>query len=422
MTKSVCTTVFTALACSALVLLVPMAQFAQAQENVLYSFAGGTDGNTPKAGLIDMKGVLYGTTYSGGAHSEGTVFALDPNTGAERILYSFCSRQDCSDGAYPAAGLTNVNGILYGTTLSGGLTCKDGGCGTLYEIDPKTGVETVIHSFCSQKNCKDGEYPYSGVIGVKGILYGTTKNGGGNYAGTVFSFDPETGKEKVLYSFCGTELCPDGRLPEAGLIYVKGALYGTTFEGGNTGCFSEGCGTVFALDPRTGAETVLYTFCSVGNCTDGELPLAALVDVKGTLYGTTSWGGTSRTCNAGCGTVFALNPDTNAMSVIYSFCTQSRCADGLEPLAGLINVKGILYGTTYNGGTSQNCFLGCGAAFSFDPDTGSEQVLYSFCSAQNCTDGENPWAGLIHTVGTVYGTTSAGGADGEGTVFALGIP
>jgi uncharacterized repeat protein (TIGR03803 family) len=84
---------------------------------VLHSFGSGTDGSEPEAGLIDVNGTLYGTTHTGGSYGGGTVFALDPSSGAETVLYSFCSGT-CDNG--PHTGLTAVNGTLYGTTYQGG--------------------------------------------------------------------------------------------------------------------------------------------------------------------------------------------------------------------------------------------------------------------------------------------------------------
>jgi uncharacterized repeat protein (TIGR03803 family) len=194
------------------------------------------------------------------------------------------------------------------------------------------------------------------------------------------------------------------------LIDVNGTLYGTTANGGANGTG----GTVFALDPTTGAETVLYSFCSQQNCTDGESPYAGLIDVNGTLYGTTHNGGV-----AGYGTLFALNPTTGAETVLYSFCSQTNCADGAEPLGSVIDVNGTLYGTTVWGGTGSNCGLGCGTVFSFNPVTDAEAVLWSF---GNGTDGQNPYARLIDLNGKLYGTTVVGGANGDGTAFVLKHP
>lgn len=147
----------------------------------------------------------------------------------------------------------------------------------------------MLYSF--QGNYDDST-PLDRLLNYNGILYGTT-----NDSGTVFSFNPKTGTETVLHNFFGGA---DGLDPVAGLINMHGTLYGTTLYGGGNGCGGEGCGTVFAVDPESGAETVLYSFQDNGS--DGTWP-AGLVEVKGVLYGTTEFGGTNN-----AGTIFKISP------------------------------------------------------------------------------------------------------------------
>jgi uncharacterized repeat protein (TIGR03803 family) len=290
-------------------------------ETLVYSFAGQPDGDFPLAGLIDVNGTLYGTTAYGGNADKGTVFSVNPTTGAETVLHSFDS---ATDGKIPVASLIDVRGTLYGTTEYGGTV----GAGTVFSLDVKTGTETVLHSF---GGAPDGTYPVANLIKVKGTLYGTTEIGGTNGSGTVFSLDLKTGAEKVLYSFSGGT---DGEYPEGSLIDVNGALYGTAGLGG-----AYNYGNVFSLNPTTGAETVLYSF---GGGTDGVSPVAGLIDVKGTLYGTTEAGGADN-----YGTVFSVNPTTGTETVLYTF---GGGTDGGNPYPGLVNGMGKLYGTTYFGG------------------------------------------------------------------------
>ncbi len=400
-----------ALAWAAL-LHAPAAEAATETVTVVYSFCsqdGCTDGYYPYARLIDVGGTLYGTTYYGGAHGYGTVFSLNPTTGAETVLYSFCRKANCTDGYELYSGVIKVGGALYGTTYGGGAN----GGGSVFKINLATGVEKMVYSFCSQASCADGQYPYAGLINVGGTLYGTTYDGGANSYGTVFSVEPTTGAETVVYSFCsqGGTNCTDGDYPYAGLINVGGTLYGTTYNGG-----ANGYGTVFSVNPTTGAETVVYSFCSQKSCTDGDYPYAGLIDVGGTLYGTTYDGGAN-----GYGTVFSVNPTTGAETVVYSFCSQEGCTDGDYPQAGLIKAGGALYGTTIFGGGSANCPNGCGTVFKVDVATGHEKRVYSFCSQASCTDGYYPYAGLINVGGTLYGTTYDGGANDDGTVFKITI-
>jgi uncharacterized repeat protein (TIGR03803 family) len=177
-------------------------------------------------------------------------------------------------------------------------------------------TENVLYSFCARSNCVDGASPVSGLVfDQNGNMYGTAQYGGahgdrGNGGGVVFKLTPQ-GKETVLYSFCAQNNCTDGVTPQAGLVFdPKGNLYGTTYFGG-----AHGDGVVFRLTPE-GKETVLYSFCAQTNCTDGANPEAGMVfDRKGNLYGTTQFGGAYNpsVCSDmygyyGCGAVFKLTP------------------------------------------------------------------------------------------------------------------
>ena len=408
--------------------------------SVLYSFCSApncTDGAAPQAGLIqDAAGNLFSTTTAGGGNSNpacgsngcGTVFKLD-DAGHETVLYSFCSAPNCTDGAAPQAGLIqDAAGNLYGTTVVGGANANSNcsnGCGTVFKVD-NTGHETVLYSFCSitvdGSPCLDGSGPQAGLIqDAAGNFYGTTKFGGTAGGGTVFKLD-NAGHETIIDGFCETEPnCPDGSAPEAGLIQdAAGNLYGTTSSGG-MGFFTVSGGTVFKLGV---VSTVLYNFCIANGCPDGSVPAAGLIqDAAGNLYGTTSHGGAAVMGFGDGGTVYKL--DTAAHhTVIYSFCSAANCTDGQLPAAGLIqDAAGNLFSTTTAGGENSNPSCGsngCGTVFKLD-NAGPETVLYSFCSAPNCTDGAAPQAGLIQDgAGNLYGTTSMGGANGSGgTVFEL---
>ncbi|HEY2476136.1 MAG TPA: choice-of-anchor tandem repeat GloVer-containing protein [Candidatus Cybelea sp.] len=268
---------------------------ATGTERVIYAFGTYSNGTQPFAGLIDVNGTLYGTTWHGGASNNGTVFSLSKK-GVETVLHSFT---DSPDGALPFASLIEVRGTLYGTTSGGGSRC---GCGTVFSISTK-GVEKVLYSFAGGS---DGSYPNAGLTNVNGTLYGTTSpficcSGGAGW-GTVYRVST-SGDEKVLHHF-GHGL--DGSQPVAGLIDVKGTLYGTTESGGSgsaCGKYPGGCGTVYSIS-TTGTEKVLHSF-SGGS--DGWFPSAGLTYVRGKFYGTTVLGGSSH-CDSGCGTVFALSP------------------------------------------------------------------------------------------------------------------
>lgn len=307
-------------------------------ETVLHLFGGSGDGANPYAGLVDVKGTLYGTTFDGGTDKFGTAFAIT-KSGAETVLRSFGG----SWGDWPEAGLINVGGTLYGTTADGGIN----GVGTVFALT-KSGKETLLHSFGAKG---DGAVPYAGLINVNGTLYGTTNDGGANGAGTVFSIT-KNGTETVIHSFGGPG---DGGYPYAGLLNVGGTLYGTTVIGGAS-CGSyhiTGCGVVFSMTP-SGSETVIHSF---GKSGDGVYPYGGLISVHGTLFGTAEAGGGN--CSPfGCGVLFSLTR-SGKETVLHTF---GASGDGAYPAASLLNVKGTLYGTTVDGGTNND-----GTVFSLKP-------------------------------------------------------
>src|ERR1017187_2177770 len=238
---------------------------------------------------------------------------------------------------------------------------------------------TTIHRFCSQSGCPDGDAPYAGLVqATNGGLYGTTYGGGTNSAGTIFKITPG-GTLTTLYSFCPQTNCTDGLGPQAGLVQAaNGDLYGTTQSGGANVYY----GTVFKITPG-GTLTTLYSFCSQTNCADGANPWAGLVQAaNGDLYGTTPQGGANRG-----GTIFKITPG-GTLTTLYSFCSQTNCTDGATPFAGLVQAaNGDLYGTTFYGGSG-------GTVFKITPG-GTLTTLYNFCSQTNCTDGDQPFAGLV---------------------------
>ncbi len=374
-------------ATSSLAICTPYAWAAN--HTVLYSFTGEGDGTGPAASLLDVGGKLYGTSFGGGAHSAGTVFRIS-TAGAENLTYSFANG---IDGANPQSPVLNVGGTLYGTTkYGGGSTACSGGCGTVFGVT-KAGGEAMLYAF---KGGADGANPVAGLLDLNGTLYGTTSYGGAKNYGTVFTISP-SGSEKVLYSFTGGQ---DGGTPMGRLLNVRGTLYGTTYTGGANFYY----GTVFSITPA-GVENVIYSF---KNGTDGAYPTAGLVSIGKALYGTSSYGADH------LGTVFSVKR-TGSFKVLHAFAGGS---DGSSPEGDLVNVSGTLYGVTYSGGGTGCSTYGCGTVFSVTP-TGTAAIVYSF---QGGSDGLNPSTGLLNVSGTLYGTTASGGADYNGTVFAITQP
>jgi uncharacterized repeat protein (TIGR03803 family) len=391
---------------------------------------GAIKGGEPLAPLIQgANGNLYGTTDKGGSDQVGTVFEV--TTGGDlSLLTSFCLSPTCDGPNQPRAPLVQgADGNFYGTTEWGGPNSY----GTVFKITPD-GTVTTLYNFCSKTNCTDGQSPMAGLtLGINGNFYGTTYYGGAHAtyqdynAGTVFEITP-AGQFTTLYSFCSkvghTGNCRDGEDPVGGLVLgTDGNLYGTTTLGGDTGH-----GSVFKITPG-GKLTTIYSFCPLGSsCDDGEAPEGTLVQAgDGNFYGTTYGGG-----SADWGTVFKLTPE-GTLTTLHSFCQQTNCPDGADPVVGLaLGTDGNFYGTTIYGGNVTNycSFYGCGTAFQVT-SSGTFTTLYSFCSEAECSDGNAPYGGLMQaTNGDFYGTTTFGGLaiydcnsalQGCGTVYSLSM-
>ena len=398
---------------------------AQGTEKVLYSFcrlSNCSDGASPEAGLIiDTSGNLYGTTYSGGS-GYGTIFELVRGRTAW-FLRTLRALNEAPDGAGPAASLSYAgeqSGMRYDGTSPLFGTASWGGevGGTIFEIVPgENPAFHVVYNFCHDDSCTDGLYPAGSVlVDASGNLDVTTDAGGRYGYGVARGLNGG-----VWHDFCSLSNCADGAQPLGGLIEDSaGNFYGTTGEGGGTGCGGYGCGTVFELAPDD-TETVLHSFA---DGEDGGYPYAGLIeDRKGNLYGTTFQGGGTGCGGYGCGTVFRLAPD-GTETILHSFCSQSNCADGAAPRAVLTrDGKGNFIGTASQGGRTGCGNVGCGVAFEVTSG-GSYSVLYAFCAQLRCRDGATPYGGLLAAgnSGYLYGTTQAGGAAGDGVVFEINPP
>jgi len=377
----------------------PSTDISSAQTLTTIHNFNGTDGHLPFAALAQATdGNLYGTTYYGGAGGSGNVFKVSP-TGTLKTAYSFCSERDCADGEYSyAVPVQGTDGNFYGTTYVGGANDQ----GTVFKLSP-SGTLTTLHSF----DGTDGAEPLAGLVqATNGSCYGTTYLGGSKGDGSVFKVTPN-GTFTTLHSFCSQSGCADGKNPYAALILgTDGNLYGTTLEGG-----AHGDGTVFKITP-SGTLTTLHSLCSRSGCADGEFPQTGLLQASdGNFYGTTILGG-----SYGNGTIFKMTP-TGTLTTLYNVCSQSGCPDGNYLYAGLTQATdGNLYGIMDIGGAN-----GYGTIFKITL-SGTLTTLYSFCSQSGCTDGEYPGGALVQdTNGNLYGTTDDGGANGYGTVFSLSV-
>jgi uncharacterized repeat protein (TIGR03803 family) len=310
----------------------------------------------------------------------------------ESVLYNFCARTKCVDGAYPEGSLAmDSNGNLYGATQEGGVS----GYGTVFRLTP-AGEKTVLHAFAGGI---DGDYPSGGVVMDRsGNLYGVT-NLGGAYEGTVYEVT-RTGAKTTLYNF-GT-VSGDGESPVGGVILdSQGNLYGATMNGG-----AYGSGMIYKISSG-GNETILHSFGGpYGNSVDGYLPQAGVIlDKSGNIYGTTGYGGDNDE-----GVVFEFSA-SGVYTILYEMAPNGGPA--LPYASLLLGPKGVLYGTTFAGGADD-----LGTVFSLTPSgSGSWTVdtLYSFST----TVGDKPLSGVLARNGMLYGTTSAKGESGFGSVFEL---
>lgn len=397
----------------------PMAVSADSLK-IIHTFVSIRKGVRPQSALTsDSTGTLYGTTYTGGASGDGTVYQLTPPSGGskkwiQKVLHHFS--KSGKNGALPDTGvILDAQGNLYGTAVQGGIN----DAGMVFELvrpanDGDPWKEVVLHRFTGGT---DGGSPHDTLVfGPDGALYGTTGFGGTLGAGTVFRLSPQDSghwKETVLFNF-GNDA--GGGYPYSTPAFDRaGNLYGTTLNGGNASN-----GVVFELSPPSGGgtlwtETVLHSF---DDATDGVQPrVGVLIDSAGNLYGTTEEGG-----SIGYGVVFEVSPPAGGSgawteTILHNF---GFSPDGGSPYYSrlVMDGGGNLYGTSQVGGTLHN-----GVVFKLAPPARrdgewTESVLHTFAGNP---DGSQPEAGLmLGADGSLYGTTFFGGTDSDtGTVFQV---
>ncbi len=343
----------------------------------LLSF-NGPNGETPRGDLTLSGSTLFGMTERGGADNDGTIFSIPVTGGTPTTLFSFNN----TNGAAPFGSLTLSGSTLYGMTTGGGANDD----GTVFSIPVTGGTPTTLLSF----NGTNGEEPDGSLTLSGSTLYGMTSLGGPYDAGTVFSIPVTGGTPTVLLSFNGT----NGEYPEGDLTLSGSTLYGMTTAGG-----ANGDGIIFSMPATGGTPTTLLSFDGA----NGEVPFGGLTLSGSTLYGLTYGGGANDD-----GTVFGIPMTGGIPTTLLSF----NGTNGEYPIGNLTLSGSTLYGMTDDGGANEY-----GTIFSIPVTGGAPTTLLSF----NYGDGAYPVGSL--TVGpdglTVYGMTYNGGANGDGTVFAL---
>jgi uncharacterized repeat protein (TIGR03803 family) len=398
--------------------------------SVLHSFSSASgpnngnnsDGANPSGTLILSGATLYGTARYGGASGWGTVFAINTDGTGFATTYNFTGG---NDGANPSGGVILSNNTLYGTASGGG----SAGVGTVFAVSTDGTGFANLHSFTVPMNDgfgfytnSDGAYPQVGLLLSANILYGAANNGGTSGRGTLFGVSTSgPAGFSTLHSFSsGT----GGSYGPSALIQQGNSFYGTDYA-------NLGNGTAFAIHTDSTGFTNNYAF-SIGHVnnsglvinSDGANPHAKLLLSGNTVYGTAQNGGSS-----GSGTVFAMNSDGTGFRTLHSFAAGAYTSiglytnsDGAIPAAELILSGSTLYGTTSAGGRSGN-----GTVFEINTDGSGFTNLYTFTAMppypqpQINGDGGNPSGGLIFSSNTLYGVTANGGSCGNGTVFSLSL-
>jgi uncharacterized repeat protein (TIGR03803 family) len=336
--------------------------------------------------------MIYGTAYGGGSSNWGIVFKVRTDGSGFTTLHGFTG----ADGAYPCADLLLSGNMLFGTTEHGGSANQ----GTVFTLDTNGTGFATLHCFT---NGADGANPRGGLVLSGNTLFGTAYFGGSERFGTIFKLDTHGDNFTTLHSF--TYYGTDGAYPAAALVLSGNTLYGTAHSGGRWGY-----GTVFKLNTDgSGFSPILA--CQWSDV--GAGPWGALVISGNTLYGTTSGGG------GGYGNVFKINTDGTGYTTLHAF--PGGGTDGNTPQAGLVLVGDLLYGTTLWSGDSSH-----GTVFQVNTQGTHFATLHSFETGSynsqviiTNSDGANPYAGLALCGNRLYGTTSAGGINGWGTIFEL---
>ena len=373
---------------------------------------GVAPGSAPAAGLVrDRAGLLWGTTTMGGSDNAGTVFKIHPGTGVFTSVMEFPASVTPDQGFSPDSTLAaDGAGKLWGTTRYGGMQDR----GTLFRVDPVSGQTTTIREFTG---AADGIGPIGAGAGVSegagGMLWGTTYLGGPKNYGTIYIANPTTGQLRAIHQFTGASGPVRGAFPRSTLRKDgTGFFWGTTVGGG-----ASNLGTVFKINIQTGAFTSVAEFggtsASPGTAA-GSYPEGDVVqDGLGNVWGTTQTGGT-----ANKGTIFKINTRTGQLVTVVNFTGQEGAAPGHQPEAGLcLDGAGFLWGTALFGGTESG-----GVVFKVHIGTGGFTSVASFTGPTGAIIGRNPRASLVRDgAGFLWGTTSGGGPDFEGTIFKVNI-
>jgi len=386
---------------------------APAQLTVLHSFDGArNDGASPNGSLALSGSFLYGATPYGGITNYGTLFKINTDGTGYTNLYH--CRETAAGGSEPWGSPLVEGTALYGTTSLGGppvvigfttnaatlaVTTNYSINGTVFKVDAASGVFTSLHNFTGLDffgSSDDGSQPWGDLVRSGPALYGCTRFGGTGDNGVIFTVNTDGTGYTVLHNFSGGSA--DGATPGSSMTLMGDVLYGLTTFGG-----SKNYGTVFKINTDGTGYTVLYNFR--GAPWDGSHPQGSLLFSGGMLYGMTPFGGTN-----GFGTLFQISTNGTGYATLYNFT--GTITNGANPYGSLTLSRGMLYGMTTYGGSSND-----GTLFTISTNGSGFQILRSFTGGES--DGANPYGSLTPDGATLYGMTSQGGPANEGVLFAF---
>ena len=408
----------------------------------LRGFTGLVDGGTPIAGLAISSNNLFGTAMFGGASAQGTVFRISIDGRGFTTLRNFAPVNTNafgvftnSDGINPSGALLVSGNSLFGTTTAGGLS----GSGTLFKLNTDGTKFGTVYNFTAANfndqgvlTNRDGVSPLAALALSGRVLYGTAFAGGIAGNGTVFKLNTDGTGFSALHAFtagqtnlAGLLLNADGVNPAGALTVSGDTLFGTATAGG-----AGGVGTIFKLRNDGTNFVTLHSFTSARTNSSGLLvnsdgmnPQGSLTLSGNVLYGTASSGG-----RWGSGTLFKINLDGSGFVTLRHF-TPARTnssgvlvnGDGINPGGALFLANNVLYGTTTAGG-----LYGAGTVFQFNADATGFRVLHAFTRAAinssgilANSEGISPTGALILETNVLYGTAADGGRLGAGTIFKL---
>ncbi|MFZ0929444.1 MAG: choice-of-anchor tandem repeat GloVer-containing protein [Syntrophobacteraceae bacterium] len=333
---------------------------------------------------------------------------VDPSNGSvanHTILHNFTGL----DGSTPADSLVSDGTSFYGMTQFGGpgftTHAPNFGNGVIFKVGKSGSNFTVLHSFGDRTVANDGVYPTGSLILSGSTLYGMTSSTiDGSNNGIVFKVSTNGSNYTILHSFSDGSVANDGWNPKGSLVLSGSTLYGMTSGGG-----AAGNGAVLKVSTNGSNYAILHSFGDGSVQNDAAQPNGSLILSGSTLYGMTNQGGA-----VNGGAVFKISTNGSNCAILHSFGDGSIQNDGTFPMGSLVLSGSTLYGMSSGGGAAGN-----GVVFKISTNGSNCAILHSFGDGSVQNDGTTPYGSLILSGSTLYGMTSSGGDNDQGTIFAV---